>query len=91
LYGDVLSDQEKEEWSSKYLGMVDENVQKFKAHLAKHTEGLASLRGWMRMRLHFGRVIIEETRKDFMNSECDFKKFKTMMQNPRMSASFDRM
>ena len=55
------------------------------------TVRLAPLRGWMRMRVHFGHVnAVHYNKKKIDSPDFNFASFEEMMAHPRTTCTFDR-
>lgn len=83
--GDKLSDAEKKGWSSKRKAMERNNFERFQEHLSTCLMEFAPWMGKMRMRLHFGHIILTKFVRDYTNSEQVFDQFVTMMERDDMS------
>ncbi|RDL42028.1 uncharacterized protein BP5553_02007 [Venustampulla echinocandica] len=92
LAGDKLSGWDLLNWESTREAREEENYTKVHNHLAKHLLALAPLKGWMRMRVHFGHLNLTQYPKAFGQSQCSFEKFLEILENPRVQAAakFDK-
>ena len=89
LAGPRLTEQERDLWRKTCL---EDNVKKFRDPLVKHIALLAPLRGWMRMRVHFGHVKYAKVHSSFLNmeSEYSFRDFAEMVEESGSRITFDR-
>ena len=92
LGGRPYSTLEQEIWASNRDEMINKNLTKFQGHLTKHTNLLAPLIGWMRMRVHFGHARLGKVREEFVQSKYSLEDFTKMMDLSRVrtTGKFDR-
>jgi hypothetical protein len=90
LFGRKLSQEERSAWKSKRVTMIQSNYDTFREALVKNITCLTPLKGWMRMRLHFGHLTLSSYKDDFATSKFSLEKFVEMMGNPRIIGQFDR-
>lgn len=92
LAGDRLSADEMSEWESHLRQINKDNYKTFREHLINRTLPLGDLRGWMRMRVHFGHVNLSQYQEAFANGKYTFELFADMMKKARVAAggTFDR-
>jgi hypothetical protein len=91
LAGNILSEEELLDWQkSKHNTVFRSNLRRFEDYLAKTLMFLALDKGLMRMRVHFGTVIITKSRTPFREDKMGFDDFAKMMSNENMSSEFDR-
>jgi len=89
LEGQKLLENEKLEWTPKRDKMVQSNLKKFEEHLMENLMILASVKGLMRMRVHFGHVAFKEYTKTFSKGKLSFEGFQEMVAVPWMETEFD--
>ncbi|CAG8982766.1 hypothetical protein HYALB_00001047 [Hymenoscyphus albidus] len=92
LYGQPYVGQNIAVWNRERTSMVNSGKENIKNHLAKHIQAMAVMKGWMRMRVHFGHLNFTSFPKEFLQGRCDFKGFIELLENPRIQAGakFDR-
>lgn len=90
LFGDGYSEEQTKAWSETRSTMLVRNRKKLEQQLIKGLLSLAPYRGWMRLRVHFGRVAFTEYRKDFAESKLSFEKFSSMLGLARTTAHLER-
>ncbi|KAF4634051.1 hypothetical protein G7Y89_g4051 [Cudoniella acicularis] len=92
LTGGRLSTPGQRDWESKRALMLEQNQKKFRDHLVDRLLAVATMKGWMRMRVHFGHLNLTKYPPEFAKGECNFQGFLKVLDNPRAQASavFDR-
>ncbi len=90
LAGAQLLEEEKAQWRDKRLEEIERNFDVFKKHLTDSLMTLASLKKWMRMRVHLGNLILKQFTNEFANGEQNFYEFVKMMDHPRMQGIFNK-
>jgi hypothetical protein len=85
LAGAWFSEKQKTAWNACRPSRVTANLIKFEKHILESMRPLKRLRGWMRMRVHFGHVVLTQFPKSFGESGQPFETFisSKMMAHPR--------
>lgn len=91
LAGDLISEEDRMSWeTSEQPEMIQFNLARFEDHLAENLMKIARDKGLMRMRVHFGRVILARFMKRFREDRQSFQEFAIMMNKTRMETEFDK-
>ena len=90
LFGRRFTQEEILAWKSERVIMNQSNQDTLREALVKSMACLAPLKGWMRMRVHFGHLTLSSYKDDFAASKFGLEKFAEMMSNPRIIGQFDR-
>lgn len=90
LTGAKFSDERQLEWEIARPARLETNYVKFQERLRGGLMPLEPLKGWMRMRVHYGHVILGQWMKAFAEGRQSFDDFCLMMSKPRITGNFDR-
>ncbi|PBP20676.1 hypothetical protein BUE80_DR008580 [Diplocarpon rosae] len=90
LAGESLSEEEQEDWKEKRAEMVADGRARFEQILVGNMMKIEPLKGWMRMRVHLGTVVLTAYFKGFAASKVSFEKFVEMVTHPRQTGGFDK-
>jgi len=91
LSGHVLTEGQKSKWNARRKTLKRENHKALEKHLVEGLTELSALKGWMRMRVHFGRLVLRRYRQaELLNSKCTFDFLCEMLRSPRVQGSIDR-
>lgn len=90
LDGEELPGHERRMWDPKHQELLNINSRRFKDHLTENLMLLAPDKDSMQMRVHFGRIALEEWRKKFKKNLCGFEEFAEMMQDSKMETIFEK-
>jgi hypothetical protein len=92
LAGEQVSEREQALWKDRKDALLVENFRKFRDLLAKNLVFLQHLRGWMRMRVHFGDVLYERVHEKFLVSKSHYslEDFTKMVEESGCKINFDR-
>jgi hypothetical protein len=86
LAGAGFSEQQKVAWKTNRPSRVQANLINFEKHLSTSMKALEDRTDWMRMRVHFGHVVLTQVQKTFGESGQPFETFISMMAHPRVAA-----
>ncbi|TAQ89442.1 hypothetical protein B7494_g2207 [Chlorociboria aeruginascens] len=70
--------------------LIKSNLKRMEDHLRKNLANLQNIRGWMRMRVHFGHLNLIEYMTSFGQMESSFDSFHDMMNRTRTRGQFDK-
>ncbi|KAI1008014.1 hypothetical protein K3495_g227 [Podosphaera aphanis] len=90
LEGEELSRKEKLEWEASRNGKLSFNSQLLRNHLSGKLLIYAPVKNWMRLRVHFGNININQYTNEFATTGSSWSSFVVMVKNPRFSAFIDR-
>jgi hypothetical protein len=88
LAGAGFSEQQKVAWKTNRPSRVQANLINFEKHLSTSMKALEDRTDWMRMRVHFGHVVLTQFPKSFGESGQSFETFTSdkMMAHSRTAA-----
>jgi hypothetical protein len=90
LCGEKFTETQMQQWRQARLQKEEERSRNFEEHLKGKLRVLAPMKGLMRMRVYFGHVVLTHYRDAFARGEYDFEEFGKMMENIRISSTFDK-
>lgn len=86
--GDVLlSDEERLKWENERPKLLQKCQQDFEHAMDKGLRQLGPYKGWMQLRLRFGRIELEDPKVRYKNGRSDWTDFSKMMAAERMSST----
>lgn len=90
------SAREELEWAGLRSEMAQMNKQNFQDHLQKSLKSLSFYKGWLRMRVHFGLLRLQEYQTTFLDRKDGkfvgrtFEQFAKMMAHNRVKGTFNK-
>lgn len=84
-----LSEEERLKWNNEHPQRLLACRQKFEQNLINALNGLQSYRGWMRMRVRFGHVILHDPMNRFAKGNQWWEDFIKMMNHEDMESTLD--
>jgi hypothetical protein len=91
ISGSMLNAEQLAIWGIERDSIIKYNRERFSGRMAEAVAELRALSKPMRMRVSLGRIHLQQVRKDFREGGCAFQIFAKMMEEPRTTASFERM
>ncbi len=91
LVGKKFSRKEKEKWRKRRVLDHDNYVAEFKCRLSSSLIQLAALKGWMRMRVHFGHLVLRKFPSEYAASQNPFEQFIQMIGNSHLRGEIEQM
>lgn len=90
LQGNYLSSRKKVAWKKNHAKEINKNVEIIREHLVRNILIYAPVKNWMRLRVHFGHVMITNYTNEFAMTGLSWESFLKMVAAPRFSANIDR-
>ncbi len=90
LVGKELTEEQQLAWGVERAKVMHDNRLEFEVHLKENLLKFAALKGWMRMRVHFGHLALNRYKTTFAESSMGFKEFVEMVNDRYMSTKFDK-
>lgn len=82
--------EEDSEWGSIRDKKIRSNIKLLQDHLVKNLLTYSPLKHWMRMRIHFGNIVMSKFTSEFAGNGTTLSAFGDMVTAPRFSAVIDR-
>jgi hypothetical protein len=86
LAGARFSEQQKAVWKANRPSRAQANLINFEKHLSTSMKALEARTDWMRMRVHFGHIVLTQVPKTFGEPGQPFETFIKMMAYSRVAA-----
>ena len=90
LVGNKLSEKEANDWRKQHTQNRDDYVRDFEGLLTRSLMELKDLKEWMRMRVHFGHLVLTNFPTKYAASQMSLNEFTKMMGHPRTRGEIDR-
>lgn len=90
LCGEKFTETQMQQWRQARPQKEAARLKIFDEHLKSKLRVLAPMKGLMRMRVYFGHVVLTHYRDAFAKGEYGFEDFDKMMENIRITSTFDR-
>lgn len=91
LVGSKLSEKETKDWRKEHTRNRENYVRDFEGLLTRSLTELKDLKEWMRMRVHFGHLVLTNFPSKYTTCQMSLKEFTQMMGHSRTRGEIDRM
>lgn len=91
LVGNKLSEKEANDWRKQHTQNRDDYVRDFEGLLTRSLMELKDLKEWMRMRVHFGHLVLTNFPSKYVAYQMSLNEFTKMMGHSRTRGAIDRV
>lgn len=91
ISGSTLNVEQLATWEVERDAVIKYNQERFFGRMVDVVAELRALSKPICMRVNLGRIQLRQVRKEFKEGGCSFQTFAKMMEEPRTTASFERM